>query len=128
MSHWVLEYRYTDPDARARVRPDHLAYMNGLHEDGRVVMGGPVGDGGGALVVLRRFGGRGQAIIAADPYGRWGQWMRGNLLGNHRSSGVRLPTDGRRAPRGPFGTTTRRLVTNSTLTTAPSDRPAGSSS
>ena len=45
MSHWVLEYRYADPDARARVRPDHLAYMNGLHEDGRVVMGGPVGDG-----------------------------------------------------------------------------------
>ena len=53
MSHWVLEYRYVDPDARARVRPDHLAYMAGLHDRGRVVMGGPVGDGSGALVVLR---------------------------------------------------------------------------
>ena len=69
MSHWVLEYRYADPDARARVRPDHLAYMNGLHEDGRVVMGGPVGDGGGALVVLRVDSeDEVHAIIAADPY------------------------------------------------------------
>ena len=69
MSHWVLEYRYVDPDARARVRPDHLAYMAGLHDRGRVVMGGPVGDGSGALVVLRADSEEEvRAIIADDPY------------------------------------------------------------
>ena len=69
MSHWVLEYRYVDPDARARVRPDHLAYMAGLHDRGRVVMGGPVGDGSGALVVLRADSAEEvRAIIADDPY------------------------------------------------------------
>lgn len=69
MSHWVLEYRYADPDARARVRPDHLAYMTGLHEQGLVVMAGPVGDGGGALVVLRVESEEDvQQIIADDPY------------------------------------------------------------
>ena len=69
MSHWVLEYRYTDPDARARVRPDHLAYMAGLHQQGVVVMGGPVGDGSGALVILRVDSEDAvRAIIAADPY------------------------------------------------------------
>ena len=69
MSHWVLEYRYVDPDARARVRPDHLAYMAGLHDRGRVVMGGPVGDGSGALGVLRVDSEEEvRAIIADDPY------------------------------------------------------------
>ena len=69
MSHWVLEYRYVDPDARARVRADHLAYMAGLHDRGRVVMGGPVGDGSGALVVLRADSEEDvRAIIADDPY------------------------------------------------------------
>lgn len=69
MSHWVLEYRYADADARARVRPDHLAYMAGLHVQGVVVMGGPVGDGAGALVVLRADSEADvHRIIAEDPY------------------------------------------------------------
>ncbi len=69
MSHWVLEYRYADPDARARVRPDHLAYMTGLHERGVVVMAGPVGDGGGAMVVLRADSQEQvREVIANDPY------------------------------------------------------------
>ncbi len=69
MSHWVLEYRYADPDARARVRPDHLAYMTDLHERGVVVMGGPIGDGGGAMVVLRADSEDDvRGVIAADPY------------------------------------------------------------
>ena len=37
MSFWVLEYRYADMDARARIRPEHLAYMNRLHAAGTVV-------------------------------------------------------------------------------------------
>ncbi len=69
MSHWVLEYRYADPDARARVRPEHLAYMSALHERGVVLMAGPVGDGGGAMVVLRVDSEEEvRAIIAGDPY------------------------------------------------------------
>ncbi len=69
MSLWVLEYRYADPDARARVRPDHLAYMSDLHERGVVVMAGPIGDGSGAMVVLRVDSADDvQAIIADDPY------------------------------------------------------------
>ena len=53
MSLWVLEYRYADMDARARIRPEHLAYMTGLHEAGTVVYAGPIGDGSGAMVLLR---------------------------------------------------------------------------
>ncbi len=69
MSYWVLEYRYADMDARARAREDHLAYMRGLHEQGRVVYGGPIGDGGGAMVLLRADSLEAvQAIVDADPY------------------------------------------------------------
>ena len=53
MSHFVLEYRYADMDARARVRPDHLAYMRSLLKEGTVVLAGPVGDGSGAMMVLQ---------------------------------------------------------------------------
>ncbi|MBK8468964.1 MAG: hypothetical protein IPL45_03975 [Actinomycetales bacterium] len=69
MSYWVLEYRYADMDARARVRPDHLAYMNGLHEAGTVVMGGPVGDGTRALVLIQAPSETDvQRVIEHDPY------------------------------------------------------------
>jgi uncharacterized protein YciI len=69
MSFWVLEYRYADMDARARVRPDHLAYMTALHEQGTVVYAGPVGDGGGALVLIRAASQQdAQRVVDADPY------------------------------------------------------------
>jgi uncharacterized protein YciI len=69
MSFFVLEYRYADLDARARSRPDHLAYMQHLHEQGKVVLAGPVGDGSGAMVVLR-LGSQEEAaeVIKGDPY------------------------------------------------------------
>jgi len=69
MSYFVLEYRYADMDARARVRPDHLAYAQTLHERGILVLAGPVGDGSGAMMVLQ-LGSEGEAadIIEADPY------------------------------------------------------------
>lgn len=69
MSYWVLEYRYADMDARARAREDHLAYLRGLHAAGTVVLGGPVGDGSGAMVVLRAESQEAaQAVVDADPY------------------------------------------------------------
>jgi uncharacterized protein YciI len=69
MSLFVLEYRYADLAARARVRPDHLAYMQSLYQDGRVVFAGPVGDGSGAMVLLR-VGSEDEAkkIVMNDPY------------------------------------------------------------
>ena len=69
MSFFVLEYRYADLDARARIRPDHLAYVQSLHEQGTVVLAGPVGDGSGAMMVLR-VGSQQEAqdIVKGDPY------------------------------------------------------------
>jgi hypothetical protein len=69
MSFFVLEYNYADLDARARVRPDHLAYLQLLHKEGTVVLAGPVGDGSGAMMVLRA-GSEEEArrVVENDPY------------------------------------------------------------
>ena len=69
MSFFVLEYRYADMDARARVRPDHLAYVQSLLDAGTVVLAGPVGDGSGAMMVLQ-VGSEEEArqVIDGDPY------------------------------------------------------------
>lgn len=69
MTFFVLEYRYADLDARARVRTDHLTYMSSLHEEGKVVLAGPVGDGSGAMVVLS-VDSEEEAlqIVKGDPY------------------------------------------------------------
>lgn len=69
MTFFVLEYRYADLDARARVRPDHLAYMNALQEAGKVILAGPVGDGSGAMVVLHVDSEQeAQKVVSDDPY------------------------------------------------------------
>jgi uncharacterized protein YciI len=69
MTFFVLEYRYADLDARARVRPDHLAYMQSLNSEGKVVLAGPVGDGSGAMVVLHVDSeDEAQTIVKGDPY------------------------------------------------------------
>lgn len=69
MSFFVLEYRYANLDARARVRPDHLAYLTALQERGTVVLAGPVGDGSGAMMVLQA-GSEDEAaqVVRDDPY------------------------------------------------------------
>ena len=69
MARYVLTFTYTDPDARAAARPQHLDYLRGLHEEGKVVMAGPWGDGSGALVVFDVADeAEAQAIVDADPY------------------------------------------------------------
>ena len=69
MSFFVLEYRYGDLDARARVRPDHLAYVRSLHENGTVVLAGPVGDGSGAMMVPQVGSAEEAArVVEGDPY------------------------------------------------------------
>jgi uncharacterized protein len=69
MSFFVLEYRYADMDARARVRADHLTYVQSLYEKGTVVLAGPVGDGSGAMMVLQ-VGSEDEAgrVVKGDPY------------------------------------------------------------
>ena len=69
MSFFVLEYRYADMDARARVRPDHLTYLQSLLEEGTLVLAGPVGDGSGAMLVLQVASEQeAQQVVASDPY------------------------------------------------------------
>lgn len=69
MSFFVLEYRYADLEARARVRPDHLAFAQSLHEAGKLVLVGPVGDGSGAMMVLQVSSEEDvERIIKDDPY------------------------------------------------------------
>lgn len=69
MPYFVLEYRYADQDARARARPDHLAYMEGLAAAGTVVLAGPVGDGSGAMVVMHVDSEQDAwRVVEQDPY------------------------------------------------------------
>jgi uncharacterized protein YciI len=69
MNFFVLEYRYADMDARARVRPDHLNYMQSLQEKGTVVLAGPVGDGSGAMMVLKVDSEEeARRVVQSDPY------------------------------------------------------------
>ncbi len=69
MALYALEYRYTDPGIRARVRPQHLAYLRSLLEDGTLVMAGPWADGSGALVLFHaEDDDQASSIVDADPY------------------------------------------------------------
>lgn len=69
MAYFVLEYQYADLEARARTRQSHLAYLGGLHAEGRVVLGGPLADTSGAVVVYRADSAEeAQALVDADPY------------------------------------------------------------
>jgi len=69
MAYYVLEYRYGDMDKRAQVRPRHLDYMNRLHDEGVVVLAGPMADGAGAMVLLRAEDeGEARGLVEEDPY------------------------------------------------------------
>jgi uncharacterized protein YciI len=69
MSHYLLEYRYADMDARARARAEHLDYMNALQAQGTVVMAGPLADSTGAVVLLDVADEDAvRGVIAGDPY------------------------------------------------------------
>jgi uncharacterized protein len=71
MSHFLLEYRYIDMDARGRARADHLDYLHRLKAEGTVVMAGPLADTSGAVLVLDVADEAAvQDVIAGDPYTR----------------------------------------------------------
>jgi uncharacterized protein YciI len=52
MNAFCVTYRYTDLELRARHREAHLARLNELARGGRVVVGGPLTDSSGAVIVL----------------------------------------------------------------------------
>lgn len=69
MTHFLLEYRYVDQEARASVRPEHLAYMNRLQREGAVVLAGPIVDADQGVVVLRVADEEAaREVIRHDPY------------------------------------------------------------
>lgn len=69
MKFFVLEYRYADMEARARVRPDHLAWLQSLLEEGTLVLAGPIGDGSGAMMLLHANSEHeARQVVASDPY------------------------------------------------------------
>ena len=57
----------TRPRREQEAWDEHAAFMDGLVEDGFVILGGPIGDGDGSCC---RGGGRArrQARLAADPW------------------------------------------------------------
>lgn len=77
MTLFAVTYRYLDGSAETRsaVRPAHVEFLSGLHEQGRLVVSGPTGDehDAGALLI---FAGDSAADVAAlldqDPFARAG--------------------------------------------------------
>lgn len=68
---FVVTYAYDARDAeRDSVRPDHRAFLRGLHEEGRLLASGPWTDGGpGALLVLRaESAATALGALDADPF------------------------------------------------------------
>ena len=69
MARFVLQFDYSDPDLRARVRPRHLDYVAKLHESGQVVAAGPYDDGSGALIVYEAADeAEARSLVDGDPY------------------------------------------------------------
>jgi uncharacterized protein YciI len=69
MTHFLLEYRYADQEARAGARLDHLAYMAALNDAGTVVLAGPLADDAGGVVVLDvEDEAAARAVVDGDPY------------------------------------------------------------
>jgi uncharacterized protein YciI len=91
MSHFLLEYRYVDMDARNRVRAEHLDYLHRLQSQGTLVMAGPLADTSGAVLVLDVADETAvQDVVAADPY------TRENATADHRIRAWNVVVPGRR--------------------------------
>lgn len=74
MALFAVTYEYTDnPAGRDEHRPEHVAFLSGQHEAGRLVVSGPTDDGAGALLV---FAGESADDVArlldGDPFRREG--------------------------------------------------------
>ena len=74
MTYFAVTYEYTDnPELRDLHRPEHVRFLSGLHEEGRLLVSGPVDAGARALLVLRGESAEQLAgILDGDPLHREG--------------------------------------------------------
>ena len=70
----ILQYEYVADMAERRAphREAHLALIAEFHGDGRIVMGGAVGDPPHAGLIVFRTAEAASAFVEADPYGEAG--------------------------------------------------------
>ncbi len=51
--YYVALLTIVDAELNAKIRPDHLAYIDQLYRENKVLMAGPFTDGKGGLVIYR---------------------------------------------------------------------------
>lgn len=73
MALFSVTYRYPhgSAEARATARPDHVAFLSALHDDGRLLVSGPTGDEdppGALLVLVGDSAAEVAALLDPDPF------------------------------------------------------------
>ena len=65
----ILLEKCAGPEEFQAVVPDHVAYLQRLHEQGRLIAAGPFRDGGGGLILLdAEDEAAAHALASADPF------------------------------------------------------------
>lgn len=64
----VVELAFSDAPERLSARPAHRARLGVLHEEGRLLMAGPLGDDSGALLIFREGREEVEELMREDPY------------------------------------------------------------
>lgn len=75
MSTFAVQYTYADnsADARAYNRPEHRAHLGELHDEGFVLLSGPLTDPDGALIIVAAESAQAAMdALAGDPFQREG--------------------------------------------------------
>lgn len=74
MALFAVTYEYTDaPEQRDAHRPEHVAFLSGLHDSGRLVVSGPADGGARALLVVSGDSADDVAgLLDGDPFHREG--------------------------------------------------------
>ena len=77
----ILQYEYVPDMAERRTphRQAHLDLIAAYHGDGRIVMGGAVGDPPSAGLIVFRTADAAQAFVDADPYGAAGLVVKSTI-------------------------------------------------
>ncbi len=65
----ILLEKCSTPEAFQKVVPDHVAYMDRLHEQGVLIAAGPFHDGSGGLILIEADSeAAATAVAEADPF------------------------------------------------------------
>jgi uncharacterized protein YciI len=77
----ILQYEYVPDmaDKRTPHRQAHLDLIAAYHGDGRIVMGGAVGDPPSAGLIVFRTADAAQAFVDEDPYGAAGLVVKSTI-------------------------------------------------